>query len=752
MSDTSYVPYYYADSVPTSPMEDHPSAQGVVNSEKKKYSIGVDLGTSKVTISRSDLSKQNVCPEVIADMMDIRNIPNRVLLPSEKGQTRMFGNSASAHRSFVSRGYAAGAEDDLTEKYDVVIGDKKYSLPLYIIKTMIMGHVNKIIDHRAEPVDSKELSQEAKQDSKQGSKKSIVVIVPSYSASAKNVFFEAMGSALSLTASMTAGDNEDRKSSVPRIKTISCVNALIFSYLERHILCLDAKIDVPKKHVLIADMGQSKTQFFVFSIHRIRGDVFIEHKDYISPGKLSGDHIDDLFVEAMAQRVKGSYPRFRINKSGDTDYQNNRFFRANVMKLKHQLSINQSVSFTLQGIDEDITFTVTRKEFDDVIRSNELETLMRTTLTFFRDVWDDVPLDHVEFIGGCSRIPLFKETFKTVFKGVSIGTMNVDESVANGASVYGWLLQNKDVAKTIHYIRSVRNPVAIRYPAEGLSKTAYSYVSPSSLTTKDKTNDENKVHKLTKSNLSEREVVIHERLDKIFSTFSRSDNRATKFCLEGNKKDTTCTRVSSSNEIDIVVGNLVMHVALQNLSDTNLFIDVNLKYAMSDVVEIIGITDSNNNPVQYTVSVSGSKDTTKSEDPFTTLVRDYASIEEQILAMEKIVERRQEFANFMETYYLDKDAVNDLINVIARDQIEKGTSVEISIQNVDDQPITALVPPLKEVYEFYQFCRSYCEDPDTDEKRAKKLHIDTILSDDYSLKQMERAAQIIKTIKGKYCR
>ena len=704
--------------------------------EKKNYSIGIDLGTSKATISRSDLSKSSVCPEIVADMMDIRNIPNHTMFSGGNGQLRVFGNNASAHRSFVAPNHVANVEDDLTEKHDVNIGTKQYRLPLYIIRTMIMRHIRKIIDLRTELCS--ELCSE--KDGLQGNTCSVIVIVPSYSSTAKNIFFESMGSMLCLTA-----NDQNRDHRPPRVKTISCVNALIFSYLERHILCVDPKDDIPNKHVMVIDMGQSKTQFFVFSIHRTQGEVFINHLAQCSPEKLSGEHIDDLFVDYMAIRVRETFPKFRINKSNDKDYQNNRFFRASVMKLKHQLSINQSVTFTLLGIDEDIMFQVTRKEFDDVIRSNELETLIKHSVTYFREALDDAPLDHVEIVGGCSRIPIFKDNIKNIFKNVNIGTMNVDESVANGACVYGWLLENKNVAKTIHFIRSVRNPVTIRYP---VCKTKASSVKTRGRTTDIEKTVKKRITTRKKINqVSEKEyhdIVVYDHCDKIFTTFSRSKKRSEKFDVDGNKKDVVVTRLPVSDEIDINVGNLRMRLVLHDIS--NGYIDLSLGYGMGDMVEIINVKDSDGVRVEYDALIQDSDEDSKIDTLFTSLISKYTNIERQIITSEDMIERRQKFTNFMESYYLDKEGVNSLIEQIARDQIEKRICVDQIVHSVDDVPVLPLVSPLKEVYEFYHFCGDYCDELSD----AKKSQIENILNDDHSLKQMEMAAQIITAIKSTY--
>ena len=680
----------------------------LVAPEKKTYSIGVDLGTSKITISRSDLSKPTVCPEVIADMMDIRNIPNILSFPTTSEQTRMFGNETSTQRCFAPE---VTSEEDLTKIYTIKIADKDYELPLYIIETMIMDHVRKIIDYRTE------FNDKTNDKTKNKIKSSVVVIVPSRSSSAKDIFFESLGAKLQL-------DNL-----YDCVKTISSRNALIFNYIERYVLSVDSSIDIPMKTVLIIDMGQSRFENLKFEIHRTGGEIYIDAVEDYKEHAVSGNLIDDVFISALAQRVRGSFPSFKINKADDKKYEANRSFRSAVSKLKHQLSTNQTVLFALQGIEQDISFPVTRNEYNEILCAHG---------KIFGD--PVVTPNHIELIGGCARIPFFREKLKEMYKDATIGTMNIDESVANGACVYGWLLQNEDIAKTIHIIRKVKNQVKINYHL---------------ITSKSKYHDH----------------PVFNEYAPILTHFPGSDRPKSKDIPMFTIEDINVVRIPitsrSFNDIIVTTGNLHMYIELTDVAGhhtpivANQYIDIVLKYGLDDIIEILDIKYSNGVSMKYDCHVETKDGVMKSR---AELIVKYTDIEKQIAHVEKIIVQRQDFINFMESYFLNKDAVNAMINKIAREQIQKkiyknaeGKTItaiaDLPVTDVDivvNTQIVELVSPLKEIYEFYQFCRNYCDETDEKSKRSKKRRIENILHNEHALEQMMIAKDIIKNIQKKY--
>lgn len=730
----------------TSKTTDHaPSSPTVSNQSnktntglKKPYSVGIDLGTNKITVSRCDLMKPSVYSEVLADMMDIRNIPNLVQFPTENDQTREFGNSVSDHKAFQSMNYAPGLENDMTSNHVIHFNGEDHNLPQYVIKGMILGHVKKIIDHRcSELLDEKynydqgfkpdqEFDSKQELDSNRKFKKpkqSIIVIVPSSSSSSKNIFFECMGADLNLRASTV--DQEH----VITVKSISSVNALIFGYLERYVFSLDSAIDIAPRSVLIADLGQVRSMIFMFTLSRKQGSVFIELMDYMSPSKLCGNHIDDLFVEHMAQRVREKFPRFRLTKTCDNRYQDLRIFRTAVMKLKHQLSTNQVVSFALQGIEQDISFPVERKEFETLIHSNELDIFLKSALLYFKEVWNKLPVTHVEMVGGCSRIPYFRDVMKQVFP-IPIGSLNVDEAVANGAALYGWILRHKEVAKTVQFTRIARKRLAVRY-------------------LKDKsTGSKNTITKTDVLNSDEshyNEIPICERMDRLITTFGKTDANKSS----DTKSDLTVVRISRVKQFQIIHDDLRLQVIIKSPLKNTKYLDIKLRYSMSDDVEISEVLNSTGNNMYFDVMIQQSGTPYES---YGSLIQKYVKLERNFATIEKLIERRYNFTNFMESYYLNKDMVNELISSINSKDIKKENDTTIIINNVDEIPARDLSYPLKEVYEFYQFCKTYCsaEDLMDDHMLSRKRHIEKILGDEISLAQMEKGVEIIKIIQSKY--
>src|SRR5271170_7537583 len=97
---------------------------------------GADMGSDKIVIS-STISDDCNCPQkpitvTLADMMDIRNIPNRVAFSSDPDKVRYFGNEVSVLNAHEIDPYG------LMRTYKMYIGSQQYSLPGYVIKNMIM--------------------------------------------------------------------------------------------------------------------------------------------------------------------------------------------------------------------------------------------------------------------------------------------------------------------------------------------------------------------------------------------------------------------------------------------------------------------------------------------------------------------------------------------------------------------------------------------------------------------------------------
>ena len=100
-------------------------------------------------------------------------------------------------------------------------------------------------------------------------------------------------------------------------------------------------------------------------------------------------------------------------------------------ELKKDLSIMPVVCKTIECLyDEvDYKFNMSVDVFNEIIKSDI--DLFKNTLDFFKDIKNDV--HHVELLGGCSRIPVFKRIIEDFFEKSACTTLSTEETIAKGA-------------------------------------------------------------------------------------------------------------------------------------------------------------------------------------------------------------------------------------------------------------------------------------------------------------------------------
>jgi hypothetical protein len=182
-----------------------------------------------------------------------------------------------------------------------------------------------------------------------------------------------------------------------------------------------------------------------------------------------------------------------------------------------------------------------------------------------------------------------------------------------------------------------------------------------------------------------------------------------------------------------------MTIKLIDLNPKSKHIKYVFRYNMNDMIDNIHIYDDKDKDVKFNIFY------------IDKLIEKYGKIRDDILIKEKKIDRKENFINFMESYYLNKEKINQLIKNIAQIRQKKaepwysgGSYLNPEFLDVDgDYSKWKFISPLKEVYEFYQFCRSYFTGD-------RKQYIDKILSDDGSLIQMEKARNIIIDIQKNY--
>jgi cell division ATPase FtsA len=686
-SDKQFDQYDQFNQFESSNLDSTATIQPTDEKDLKQYCLGIDLGSNKITICRTS---EEANTDSIADMMDIRSIPNLIVFPQTKDQSRSFGNNATFNKALCLDKLSDG---DSTKNIVVQINDTdSIVMPIYIVGAMIMGDVQKIVDHRI-----KNLAK--------------TVIVPNHSDQVSNVYFETFGIKTILCSSKFNGSKLDSsRFNGSEIHFATSSNALILSYIERY----GFNKSLINKNIAMIDMGHSKTQITVFSLkyNKINNMNMITHRNTYNLDGLSGKLIDDAFCLHIASLIKNKYPGFRIDKFG-SEYVDSKSFRSVCIKAKHQLSINQTVQVNLQGLDSDICITVTRQQFDDILEKNNFGNILENILVKkLFELMIDLP-DHtncIEVIGATSRIPFFRSIIQNAILDESRikievnYTMNPDEAVGNGASFYGHLLNEPGkLAKSISFRRIVNDNVLLLQ--QGSDSAEY----------------------------------LFKKSEKIRTNFDETMPHV----YDGSDTRSVC--IDECSYFDIKTGNVTIRVNLLNRSDG--MINVHVRYNLCDLIEIVEIRNSKNESIDFSIEILVTDNGKTVHHDLRCIENKFKAIESKIRTNEDMIERRSAVANFMESYYLDVANVNKLIANIVQDQSEKFVNQPIgTVKDVDSIPTNKLVCPLKEIYEFYRFCRVYGQESNDESTETKRKYIDDLLKDVHGLQQLEKAVRIVKNI------
>ncbi len=166
--------------------------------------------------------------------------------------------------------------------------------------------------------------------------------------------------------------------------------------------------------------------------------------------QLGGDDFD----HALASHIWANF----IKKNKLPNLEQDKFTSAKLIRLAELAKINLSEqeetsiteSFFLQhkDINYHIDQTLTRSEFEGLIRSYIEQTVQLLQQAVKEAKLAIHDLDGIILVGGSSRIPLITEVIEKATNILPQLIDNPDESVAHGAAVQGAIIDNKDI-KTI---------------------------------------------------------------------------------------------------------------------------------------------------------------------------------------------------------------------------------------------------------------------------------------------------------------
>lgn len=192
------------------------------------------------------------------------------------------------------------------------------------------------------------------------------------------------------------------------------------------------KLDLPTreekpKRVCFVDIGYSDYSASIVEFRK--GELHV--KSTACDRHFGGRDFDVALVKHLGAEFKD---KFKIDITTNPKAYSRTV--AAVEKLKKVLSANSVAPMSIESVmdDKDVNAIVKREEFEEMSKP----LLDRVTLPIQKALADaglqPADIDHIELVGGCTRIPAIKNVISEFFgKGLSF-TLNQDEAVARGCA------------------------------------------------------------------------------------------------------------------------------------------------------------------------------------------------------------------------------------------------------------------------------------------------------------------------------
>ena len=193
------------------------------------------------------------------------------------------------------------------------------------------------------------------------------------------------------------------------------------------------KLDLPTaeekpKRVCFVNIGHSNYTATVVEFKK--GELAVKSSAW--DRHFGGRYIDKALVEHFAKEFDEKY-KINVMENGKARFR----LAAGVEKLKKVLSANNMAPINVESImnDVDVRGMLKREELEELIKP----LLERATAPIEQALAEaklkPEDIDHVELVGGCTRVPSLKAAIQDFFGGKQLSfTLNADEAVARGCA------------------------------------------------------------------------------------------------------------------------------------------------------------------------------------------------------------------------------------------------------------------------------------------------------------------------------
>lgn len=153
------------------------------------------------------------------------------------------------------------------------------------------------------------------------------------------------------------------------------------------------------------------------------------------------------------------------------------------IRMKTMLSANTEAPIHIECLveDHDLTGMLTRQDFETLCAplKQRLVAVLKTAFSEGDPNLDPMDVQHIEVVGGCTRIPWVQETLLDFFaRRLPVSkTLNMDEAVARGCALQAAMLDPRYRVRDYEIIDVLLEPVTVIYPSSSDDPNAAAYKS-----------------------------------------------------------------------------------------------------------------------------------------------------------------------------------------------------------------------------------------------------------------------------------
>lgn len=375
--------------------------------------IGIDLGSSKATIAVA----RNKGIDIVVNEVSNRFTPAMVSFLSDR---RLLGESAKTQ--------------EITN-YKNSITNFKLFVGRDFKEADVQEEAKKVFYTMAECEDG---SVGAKVSYKDQSTFSMLEIFAMYLTQLKQISEVSLGSHIAEAVISVPAYYTDRQRhallNAAEIAGINCIRLLNESTAGVLALGITRASEFPEndpKNFVFVDIGYTAMTITIAAFTKDKAVIKASHVDKTVGGRV----FDEILANYYAQKIKEKYKE-------DVTTKPRAYLRLLLAceKLKKMLSANSQAPLNIESLTDeiDVSLVANREEFEGLI-AHIMEKIPAAILVALHSAGvSKDQIEHVEIIGGSTRIPLIQKTLESVFEGKSnvvSKTLNMDEAVARGCAL-----------------------------------------------------------------------------------------------------------------------------------------------------------------------------------------------------------------------------------------------------------------------------------------------------------------------------